>query len=94
MAKRRSDSSANDMSSASTGRAKAPRTRRSLATVPAEPASAAATAAAAALPVDFGAQPTEDEIRFRAYFRYLERGGSDGGDLDDWVSAEQELKKN
>jgi hypothetical protein len=28
----------------------------------------------------------------RAYRRYLERGGTDGHDLDDWVEAEKELK--
>jgi hypothetical protein len=44
-----------------------------------------------------GTQPprpevTEDDIRTRAYHRYLERGGSDGGDFDDWLEAERELK--
>jgi Protein of unknown function (DUF2934) len=36
--------------------------------------------------------PNEDEIRIRAYHRYLERGAVDGGDFDDWVAAENELK--
>jgi hypothetical protein len=35
--------------------------------------------------------PTEDEVRVRAYHRYLERGATDGGDLEDWVEAEKEL---
>jgi hypothetical protein len=35
---------------------------------------------------------TEDDIRTRAYHRYLERGGSHGGDFDDWLEAERELK--
>jgi hypothetical protein len=36
--------------------------------------------------------PSEDEIRHRAYQRYLERGGGDGMDFEDWLHAEQELK--
>ena len=38
--------------------------------------------------------PSESDIRARAYQRYLERGGSDGGDFDDWVAAERELRKD
>ena len=34
----------------------------------------------------------EDDIRLRAYQRYLERGGGDGKDFDDWLEAERELK--
>lgn len=37
--------------------------------------------------------PTEEDIRVRAYHRYLERGGSHGLEFDDWVEAEKELKK-
>ena len=36
--------------------------------------------------------PNEDEIRRRAYQRYLERGGGHGQDFDDWLEAERELK--
>jgi hypothetical protein len=36
-------------------------------------------------------KPTEDEVRVRAYHRYLERGATPGNDLDDWVEAEKEL---
>jgi DUF2934 family protein len=35
--------------------------------------------------------PTEEEIRARAYQMYLERGGEDGMDFDDWLRAEREL---
>jgi hypothetical protein len=35
--------------------------------------------------------PTEEDVRVRAYQRYLERGASPGNDLDDWVEAEKEL---
>jgi hypothetical protein len=38
-------------------------------------------------------QLADDEIRARAYQRYLERGGSDGQDFDDWIEAEQDLRK-
>jgi hypothetical protein len=37
--------------------------------------------------------PSDDEIRRRAYELYLERGGGHGMDFDDWLRAEQELKK-
>jgi Protein of unknown function (DUF2934) len=39
------------------------------------------------------ATPTAEEIRLRAYHRYLERGGGHGMDFDDWVEAERELTK-
>jgi hypothetical protein len=38
-------------------------------------------------------QPTEEDIRMRAYHRYLERGAQHGADFDDWVAAERELRK-
>ena len=33
-----------------------------------------------------------DAIRARAYQLYLERGGSSGRDLDDWLAAERSLR--
>ena len=39
------------------------------------------------------AEPSDEEIRARAYEMYLERGGHDGLDLDDWVRAERELRQ-
>jgi len=36
--------------------------------------------------------PTEEEVRVRAYHRYLERGATDGADFNDWVEAEKELR--
>ena len=38
--------------------------------------------------------PTEDDIRIRAYHRYLQRGGVPGSDFDDWLEAERDLKGN
>lgn len=35
--------------------------------------------------------PTAEQIEQRAYELYLERGGADGGDVDDWLAAEREL---
>ena len=40
-----------------------------------------------------GSEPSEEEIRIRAYRRFMERGGSDGQDFDDWLEAERELKQ-
>ena len=31
------------------------------------------------------------EIEMRAYYRYCERGCTPGGDMEDWLAAEQEL---
>ena len=37
-------------------------------------------------------EPTQLEIAERAYYLFLQRGGSPGGDFDDWVRAERELR--
>ena len=37
------------------------------------------------------AAPDRDRIAMRAYERYLERGGTEGRALDDWLEAEREL---
>jgi hypothetical protein len=37
-------------------------------------------------------EPTEDEIRARAYQIYLDRGGRPGNEIDDWYQAECELR--
>jgi hypothetical protein len=34
------------------------------------------------------------EIELRAYYRYCERGCSPGGDVGDWLAAEQEVLRN
>jgi len=38
-------------------------------------------------------QPTHEEIAQAAYFRHLNRGGTEGGEFDDWVEAERELRQ-
>jgi DUF2934 family protein len=39
-------------------------------------------------------EPSEEEIRLRAYQRYLERGAEDGMHFEDWLEAEKELKSH
>jgi DUF2934 family protein len=36
--------------------------------------------------------PSDDDIRVRAYFRYLERGGAPGDSFDDWAEAKKDLE--
>jgi DUF2934 family protein len=57
------------------------------------PASAADMGAPDTRASSMGSEPSEEEIRMRAYRRYLERGGGDGQDFDDWLEAEKELKR-
>ena len=38
------------------------------------------------------APPTQEQIEKAAYYRYLERGATDGTALDDWVHAERQLQ--
>jgi hypothetical protein len=42
--------------------------------------------------MSMGSEPSEEDIRLRAYHRYLERGGRHGMDFEDWLEAERELK--
>lgn len=39
-----------------------------------------------------GAAQDDEEVRTRAYEIYLSRGGSDGDELSDWLSAEQQVR--
>ena len=34
---------------------------------------------------------SRERIAARAYELYLQRGGADGGDFDDWLAAEREI---
>ena len=36
--------------------------------------------------------PTRDQIQLRAYELYLKRGGEGGRDVEDWLTAETELR--
>ncbi len=44
--------------------------------------------------MSMGSEPSEEDIRMRAYQRYLERGGGHGMAFEDWLEAERELKKS
>lgn len=37
------------------------------------------------------ARPTEEQIARRAYELFLQRGGTHGNHVDDWIQAEREL---
>ncbi len=37
--------------------------------------------------------PLEEQIQRRAYELYVERGSESGSDLDDWLQAEEEVRK-
>jgi DUF2934 family protein len=43
-------------------------------------------------PEQTGGAPSDDDIRTRAYHRFLERGGGHGQHFDDWIQAERELR--
>ena len=38
-------------------------------------------------------EPTQDEIRLRAYANYVARGRAPGDPLVDWLQAERELRE-
>ena len=38
-------------------------------------------------------EPTDEEVRLRAYHRYLERRGTHGSEFDDWLAARRDLLK-
>ena len=78
--------------------AKRPTTRSKAAdaAAPAQPAKSKRTRSApAAEQTPVGptvTEPTDEDIRRRAYERYLERGGRHGQHFDDWLAAEKELR--
>jgi hypothetical protein len=40
-----------------------------------------------------GQPPSPDEIRLRAYYRYMERQDRDDDEIADWLAAESELRQ-
>ena len=44
-----------------------------------------------AQPAASGPDSLEDEIRVRAYYRYLEREGGPGDEISDWLEAEADV---
>jgi Protein of unknown function (DUF2934) len=63
--------------------------------MPPEPGDSADRAQESEVPVTeaMASEPTEEDIRLRAYHRFLHRGAEHGRHVDDWVEAEQELKQ-
>ena len=49
--------------------------------------------ASAQQPSTLDATPSREQVQERAYFRYLERGQTDGQALDDWLVAETEVRQ-
>jgi hypothetical protein len=102
MAKRKTPTEANDQSGitgdapvrpARASRRRAPRETATGDTFTARPADdRPPDAAADQSRAGSTAQPNEDDIRMRAYMRYLERGRLHGLEFDDWLEAERELK--
>ena len=43
--------------------------------------------------VSMASEPSDQDIRMRAYQRFLDRGASHGLDFDDWLIAERELRR-
>ena len=37
--------------------------------------------------------PIEERIRHRAYELYIQRGNQSGSELDDWLQAEEEIRR-
>lgn len=50
-------------------------------------------AAKATTPLKSKDLPIEERIRQRAHEIYLQRGGQDGSDMEDWFQAEDELRQ-
>jgi hypothetical protein len=55
------------------------------------PKSKAARAETTKKPRQTATPPSYDEIALRAYHIYLERGGTPGDPMEDWLRAEKEL---
>jgi hypothetical protein len=43
--------------------------------------------------IAMSSEPSEEDIRMRAYQRFLDRGAGHGADFDDWILAERELRR-
>lgn len=65
-----------------------PKLRRSRAAAPAGETASATPPTSASMK----SEPSQEDIRIRAYHRYLERGGGHGMEFEDWLLAERELK--
>ncbi len=57
-----------------------------------QPASAMPASSQPEASSSMGSEPSDEDIRMRAYQRFLERGGGHGTDFEDWLAAERDLK--
>ncbi len=86
MAKRNTPPAQAEDAATATG-SRTPKPRRSTATAGAQPSDTLGVQSDV-----IGNEPTLDDIRRRAYERYLERGGGHGMDFEDWLAAERDLR--
>ena len=86
MAKRNTPPAQAEDAATATG-TRTPKPRRSTTTAGAQPSDTLGVQ-----PDVIGNEPTLDDIRRRAYERYLERGGGHGMDFEDWLAAERDLR--
>jgi DUF2934 family protein len=98
MAKRKSRSQAKDPStpadqSMSTASDAASPSQETAASRESQTGATALDANTEARSTSMGSEPSEEDVRMRAYQRYLDRGGDHGADFDDWVNAERELQR-
>jgi hypothetical protein len=59
---------------------------------PSEPSSETQSGSDSTDSISMSSSPSDEDIRMRAYHRYLERGGGHGLDFEDWLAAERDLK--
>jgi hypothetical protein len=69
------------------------RTRTRLKAAAANSDKTVANDTSAAGAISMASEPSEEDIRLRAYHRFLERGGSHGMDFEDWLEAKRDLNK-
>ena len=43
-------------------------------------------------PLSIANPPSYEQIAEAAYHRFLQRGGSNGSDFEDWIEAERQLR--
>jgi hypothetical protein len=68
------------------------RTSKKAVSEEAKPAKTTRSRKAAAAPTDEAPVVIEEQIRITAYYRWVERGMSDGGHEEDWIEAEKQIK--
>ena len=91
MAKKTSSSKKIDAQPDAPAGAAAPAKPAARAKSPRGPAKTVGNGKPEATSVSMASEPSEEDIRIRAYQRYLERGGGHGMHFEDWLEAKREL---